>query len=75
MPDRYGEPVELDSGGAAFACEPGYVAAHQAAIDACALCDDNGTRNGGFACDHTDHAAASARVMDMFRQTMGWPTP
>lgn len=37
----------------------------------CDLCDERGIRNG-FTCDHTDHAAASKRGMDMIRETMGW---
>lgn len=75
MPDRYGENPDHDLDAAAYARRPDVVAARRdsAAIDACGLCDDNGTRNG-FACDHIDHAEASKRGMDMIRETMGWNT-
>lgn len=74
MPDRYGEQPDHDTTPEplpVFACQPGYAADHQAAIDACALCDPDGTRNG-FACDHIDHRPAAARGMAAIRAAMGW---
>ena len=63
MPDRYGEQPD-DFG-------PEYRQRAQDAIDACQLCDRDGIRNG-FPCDHTDHADAARRGMNMIRQAMGW---
>ena len=66
MPDRYGDqPEDADEFG------PAYRQHAQAAIDACALCDHEGTRNG-FACDHIDHRPAAARGMAKIRAAMGW---
>lgn len=66
MPDRYGDqPADADEFG------PAYRQRAQAAIDACELCDHDGTRNG-FACDHIDHRPAAARGMAAIREAMGW---
>lgn len=68
MPDRYGDTDE-PAPAPTFACQPGYVADHQAAIDDCQLCDRDGNRNG-FPCDHIDHAIAARRGMDMIRDAL-----
>lgn len=72
MPDRYGEQPDHDTTPEplpVFACQPGYVADHQAAIDACELCDHDGTRNG-FACPHVDYGDIARRGIAAVRAAL-----
>lgn len=59
MPDRYGDDPDIAR------------ITDYRAIDACDLCDDNGTRRMHL-CDHVDHASAAVRGMEMIRGVMGW---
>lgn len=65
MPDRFGDDGLPDDLWAARRRKA------EADIVACGLCDDDGYR-GGTVCDHTDHAEAARRGMDMVRRAMGW---
>jgi hypothetical protein len=58
MPDRFGEPQDLDG-----------PTARALAIVACGLCDDNGYR-GVVVCDHVDRRESNRRGVEKCRQAL-----